>query len=242
MARIFLALTPDKDLNDQIIEHFPENTHFIGDLSIDILPMVLPKWTSEEGLIKIEGEELLSGLYDLYNNGITARYKEVYNLLNSTKGKASSLGKNLRRIEQVSETQDAPLVKIKKDVIVLAKKWQMLSKDVEKKYVNLPYPPINKKRAYKNASRYLYAVWLIKFPQKEIRIANSMIKQFIKFGVMKESGANWNTGGGALFLRSASGVCGADPFDYRLELKKMKKWASSEYDSLKSAKAWEGVF
>ena len=40
-----------------IVQTFPENTHFIGDLSIDILPMVLPKWTSEEGLIKIEGED-----------------------------------------------------------------------------------------------------------------------------------------------------------------------------------------
>ena len=59
---------------------------------------------------------------------------------------------------------------------------------------------------------------------------------------MKESGAQWNTDGGALFMRSVTGVCGADPFDYRLELKKMKKWASSEYDTLKSAKAWEGIF
>ena len=98
------------------------------------------------------------------------------------------------------------------------------------------------KKAYRLASRYLYALWLVRFPQKEIRIGDAMIGQFDKFGVMSESKAEWKTGFWAKAGRGFFGFFGADPFDYRAELKKMKAWAGKEYDLLKTPQAWSGAF
>ncbi len=237
------ALLGDFDqLNGKIKELLPEELGFVGDLATEIIPSVLPRWASEEGLIKIDGKELLKGLDELYQSGISFRYKEVYGLLNNMKGKAKGVGKNLRGVEQAESVDPDKLKEVKNDVLILAKKWAMLEKDIDKKYIKLPYPPIDKPKAYRNGSRYLYAIWLIKFPQKEIRIGNSMIKQFEKFGVISEAKVKWSTGKGAEFSRSFTGFCGADPFDYRKELKKMKDWASKEVDRLKTAKAWSKVF
>jgi hypothetical protein len=229
-------------VNDQIDKVMPDGFDFIGDLAKEILPGVLPKWGSERGIIQIEGKELLAGLNDLYINGISARYQDIISLLNGVKAKSSSLGKNLRSLEQADTIDEEKLAEIKEKVIILELKWTGLKKDIMKKYIELPYPPINEKKAYRNASRYLYSVWLIRFPQKEIRISESMIKQFEKFGIMSESKAEWDTGFWAGLGRGFFGFFGGDPFDYRGELKKMKSWASSENDTLKSAKAWAEVF
>jgi len=237
------ALLGDFDqVNDQIDKVMPEGFDFIGDLAKDILPGVLPTWGSERGIIQIEGKELLAGLNELYMNGISSRYKEIISLLNGVKAKSSSLGKNLRALEQADTIDEVKLTEIKENVIILEMKWAGLKKDILKKYINLPYPPINEKKAYRNASRYLYSVWLIRFPQKEIRIAEAMINQFEKFGIMSEAKAEWDTGFWASAGRGFFGFFGGDPFDYRTELKKMKTWASSENDTLKSAQAWAEVF
>ncbi len=237
------ALLGDFDeVNDQIDKVMPEGLDFVGDLAKEILPGVLPKWGNERGIIQIEGKELLAGLNELYMNGISARYQDVISLLNGIKAKSSSLGKNLRSLEQADTVDEEKLAEIKKNVIILELKWSGLKKDISKKYINLPYPPINEKKAYRNASRYLYSVWLIRFPQKEIRISDSMIKQFEKFGIMSESKAEWDTGFWSGLGRGFFGFFGGDPFDYRGELKKMKTWASSENDTLKSAQAWAEVF
>ncbi|CAA6830381.1 MAG: Unknown protein [uncultured Aureispira sp.] len=230
------------EVNSQIDKVMPEGFDFIGDLAKDILPGVLPSWGSERGIIQIEGKELLAGLNELYMNGISSRYQDVMSLLNGIKAKSSSLGKNLRTLEQADTVDEDKLAEIKENVIILEMKWAGLKKDILKKYINLPYPPINEKKAYQNASRYLYSVWLIRFPQKEIRIAEAMIKQFEKFGIMSESKAEWDTGFWASAGRGFFGFFGGDPFDYRAELKKMKAWASSENDTLKSAQAWAEVF
>ncbi|MBL4649382.1 MAG: hypothetical protein JKY03_06585 [Aureispira sp.] len=229
-------------VNDQIDKVMPDGFDFIGDLAKEILPGVLPKWGSERGIIQIEGKELLAGLNELYINGISARYQDIISLLNGVKAKSSSLGKNLRSLEQADTVDETELAAIKEKVIILELKWTGLKKDILKKYINLPYPPINEKKAYRNASRYLYSVWLIRFPQKEIRISKSMIKQFDKFGIMSESKAEWDTDFWSGLGRGFFGFFGGDPFDYRAELKKMKTWASSENDTLKSAKAWAEVF
>ncbi len=231
-----------KGVNDEIDKIIPDNLSFLGDLAKDIIPSVLPIVGEDIGLIEIDGKKVIAGLNELYVNGVTARYQEVLGLLNSVKGKASVVGKNLRTVENSSEIGDEELKEVHKKVIILELKWSGLVKDVNKKYINLPYPPINQKKAYRNASRYLYSVWLIKFPQKEIRIGNSMIDQFKKFGVMKEAKAQWDTGFWATAGRGFFGFFGGDPFDYRPELKKMKAWASKENDKLKSAKAWANVF
>lgn len=230
------------EVNNQIDKIMPDGLDFIGDLAKDILPGVLPKWGDERGIIQIEGKELLAGLNELYMNGISTRYQDVISLLNGIKAKSRSLGKNLRTLEQADNVDEAELKEIKDNVIILELKWSGLQKDILKKYINLPYPPINQKKAYQNASRYLYSVWLIRFPKKEIRISSSMIKQFEKFGIMSESKAEWDTGFWANAGRGFFGFFGGDPFDYRGELKKMKAWASSENDSLKSAEAWAEVF
>jgi hypothetical protein len=230
------------EVNNQIDKVMPDGLDFIGDLAKEILPGVLPKWGDERGIIQIEGKELLAGLNELYMNGISARYQEVIALLNGVKAKSRSLGKNLRSLEQAEEVDENELKEIKENVIILELKWSGLKKDILNKYINLPYPPINEKKAYRNASRYLYSVWLIRFPKKEIRISAAMIKQFEKFGIMSESKAEWDTGFWANAGRGFFGFFGGDPFDYRGELNKMKTWASSENDTLKSAQAWAEVF
>lgn len=230
------------EVNAQIDKIMPEDLDFVGDLAKDILPGLLPQWGSERGIIQIEGKELLAGLNELYINGVSTRYKEVIGLLNAMKAKSSALGKNLRSLEQADTVDEDKLAAIKKKVIILEMKWSGLKKDILKKYINLPYPPVNEKKAYRNASRYLYSVWLIRFPKKEIRIANVMIEQFEKFGIMSEAKAEWNTGFWSGVGRGFFGFFGGDPFDYRAELKKMKTWASKENDTLKSAKAWAEVF
>lgn len=229
-------------VNAQIDKVMPDGFDFIGDLAKEILPGVLPQWGSERGIIQIEGKELLAGLNELYINGVSTRYQEVIALLNAMKAKSSALGKNLRSLEQAETVNEEELDAIKKKVIILELKWSGLRKDILKKYINLPYPPVNEKKAYHNASRYLYSVWLIRFPQKEIRIANVMIEQFEKFGIMSEAKAEWDTGFWSGVGRGFFGFFGGDPFDYRAELKKMKNWASKENDTLKSAKAWAEVF
>jgi len=237
------ALLGDYDkINEKIKGVIPAELSFVADLATGILPSVLPRWASEEGLIKLDGGELLKGLDELYSKGITFRYKEVYGLLNEMKGKARVLGQNLRAVEQEESVDPKELKDIQQDVLVLAKKWEGLAKNVKTKYIELKYPPVDKKKAYWNGSRYLYAIWLIKFPQKEIRIGDSMIKNFKYFGVMSESGAKWSTSWGAKAVRSVTGFCGADPGNYRDELKKMKSWASKEADRLKTSKAWAKVF
>lgn len=229
-------------VNSKIDKIIPADFDFVGDLAKGLLPGLLPKWGDERGMIQIEGKELLKGLNELYINGISFRYQEIIALLNGVKAKARNLGKNLRSIEQADTIDEDKLAKIKKQVVILELKWTGLKKDIMKKYINLSYPPINMKKAYRYASRYLYSVWLIRFPQKEIRIADVMIKQFEKFGIMKEAGAEWDTGFWSGLGRGFFGFFGGDPFDYRAELKKMKNWASKENDMLKSEKAWAGVF
>jgi len=229
-------------VNDQIDKIMPDGLDFVGDLTKEILPGVLPQWGSERGIIQIEGKELLAGLNELYINGVSSRYQDVIGLLNAMKAKSSALGKNLRSLEQAEMVDEEKLAEIKKKVVILELKWSGLKKDILKKYINLPYPPVNKKKAYRNASRYLYSVWLIRFPQKEIRIADAMIEQFEKFGILSEADATWETDFWSGLGRGFFGFFGGDPFDYRAELKKMKNWASKENDTLKSAKAWAEVF
>ncbi|WMX16775.1 MULTISPECIES: hypothetical protein [unclassified Aureispira] len=229
-------------VNDQIDDLMPDGLEFIGDLAKDVLPGVLPQWGSERGIIQIEGKELLEGLNELYINGVSSRYQEVISILNLMKAKSRNLGKNLRSLEQAETVDQEALEAIKKKVIILELKWSGLKKDVKKKYIDLPFPPINQQKAYHNASRYLYSVWLIRFPKKEIRIANAMIDQLEKFGIMSEAKAEWDTGFWAGVGRGFFGFFGGDPFDYRGELKKMKRWAAKESDALKSTKAWAEVF
>lgn len=229
-------------INRELDKLLPSGFNFITDLAKDMLPAVLPQFASEKGLIQIEGKELLQGLNDLYANGIAARYQEVLELLNTMKANASNLGKNLRAAEQATEVDKERLAAVKKKVIILELKWKGLQKDIMEKYVNLTYPPINQKKAYRYASRYLYSVWLIKFPQKEIRIGNTLIQQFDKFGILNESNVEWNTGFFSKLGRSFFGFFGADPSGYRDKVKALKRWANDENNRLKTAQAWSKVF
>lgn len=228
-------------INSEIDKIIPDDLEFIGDLTKDIIPGILPKWGDKRGVIKIEGKELLKGLNQLYVNGVSVRYKEVLSLLSKMEAKTSNLGKNLRSMEQLEDVDQSELSKIKKKVIILEMKWTGLKNDIMKKYVDLTYPPIKRDKAYRYASRYLYSEWLIRFPKKEIRIANVMIEQFEKYGIMKESKAKWKTGFWAGLGRGFFGFFRSDPFNYRAELGKMKTWAFKENDALKSAKAWARV-
>ena len=229
-------------INREIDKLLPSGFNFITDLAKDMLPAVLPQFASEKGLIEIEGKELLQGLNDLYNHGIAARYQEVLELLNSMKASASNLSKNLRAAEQSKDVDQTKLADVKKKVIILELKWHGLRKDIMDKYVNLTYPAINQKKAYRYASRYLYSVWLIKFPQKEIRIGNSLIRQFDKFGILNESNIEWKTGFFSKLGRSFFGFFGGDPHDYRDKIKALKRWANDENNRLKTAQAWSKVF
>ncbi|MGH1336668.1 MAG: hypothetical protein ACRBFS_11115 [Aureispira sp.] len=229
-------------INREIDKLLPSGFSFISDLAKDMLPAVLPQFASEKGLIEIEGKELLQGLNELYNNGIAARYQEVLELLNTMKANASNLSKNLRAAEQAQEVDEEALTVVKKKVIILELKWKGLQKDIMEKYVNLTYPPINQKKAYRYASRYLYSVWLIKFPQKEIRIGNGLIGQFDKFGILNEANVEWKTGFLSKLGRSFFGFFGADPHDYRDKIQALKRWANDENDRLKTAQAWSKVF
>lgn len=229
-------------VNREIDKIIPSGFSFIGDLAKDMLPGVLPQIGTELGLIEIEGKTLMMGLNALYVNGITARYKEVVELLNKMKAYASNLGKNLRAVEQGSDIPKERLQEVKRKVLVLELKWKGLQKDIEDKYVNLNYPPIAKDKAYRNASRYLYSVWLIRFPSKEIRIGKSLITQFDKFGILTETGVEWKTGFFSGLGRGFFGFLGVDPMGYRESVAKLKSWANKENDTLKTAKAWSRVF
>lgn len=229
-------------VNREIDKIIPSEFSIIGDLAKDLIPGVLPQIGKELGLIEIEGKTLMIGLNALYVNGITARYKEVVELLNKMKTYASNLGKNLRALEQGNDIPEDKLQEIKRKVLVLELKWKGLQKDIEDKYVNLSYPPIARDKAYHNASRYLYSVWLIRFPSKEIRIGKSLIKQFDKFGVFTETGVEWKTGFFAGLGRGFFGFLGVDPMGEREKVAKLKAWANKENSALKTAKAWSRVF
>ena len=229
-------------INREIDKLMPQGFEFITDLAKDMLPALLPQFASEQGLIAIEGKELLQGLNELYNNGIAARYQEVLELLNTMKANASNLGKNLRAAEQAREIDHDALAEVKKKVIILELKWKGLAKDIKHKYTELTYPPINQKKAYRYASRYLYSVWLIRFPQKEIRIGNSLINQFDKFGILHEANVEWKTGFFSKLGRSFFGFFGTDPHGYRDKVKALKRWANDENNRLKTAEAWSKVF
>ncbi len=229
-------------INRELDKLMPSGFSFISDLAKDMLPAVLPQFASEKGLIEIEGKELLQGLNDLYSNGIAARYLEILELLNTMKASASNLGKNLRSIEQAADIDANKLAAIKKKVIILELKWKGLQQDIMDKYINLAYPPINQKKAYRYASRYLYSVWIIRFPQKEIRIGNGLINQFEKFGILTEANVEWKTGFFSKLGRSVFGVLGADPNGYREKITALKRWANDENDRLKTPQAWARVF
>lgn len=229
-------------LNREIDKIIPSEFSFIGDLAKDMIPGFLPQIGTELGEIEIEGKTLMMGLNALYVNAITARYKEVIELLNKMKAYASNLGKNLRAVEQGSSIPAEQLQEVKRKVLVLELKWKGLQKDIKDKYVNLNYPPIARDKAYRNASRYLYSVWLIRFPSKEIRIGKSLIKQFDKFGIFTEVGVEWKTGFFSSLGRGFFGFLGVDPMGEREKVAKLKGWANKENNTLKTAKAWSRVF
>ena len=237
------ALTGDfEDLNAEIDTIIPDHLEFIGDLTKDILPAILPEVGSTKGDIQLEGKEMMQGLQTLYTNGVTVRYQEVLGLLSSVRGNAKVVGKNLRKVENAETINDEDLKKVHKKVIILEIKWSSLLDEIMAKYVNIDYPPIKRNNAIHIASRYLCSSWLIKFPKKEIRIGNSMIDLFNNYGVMSEAKAEWETGFWATAGRSFFGFFGSDPFDYRKELNKLKKWASAEHDVLKTTQAWSKAF
>ena len=237
------ALTGDfEDLNAEIDTIIPDHLEFIGDLTKDILPAILPEVGSTKGDIQLEGKEMMQGLQTLYTNGVTVRYQEVLSLLSSVRGNAKVVGKNLRKVENAESINDEDLKKVHKKVIILEIKWSSLLDEIMAKYVNIDYPPIKRNNAIHIASRYLCSSWLIKFPKKEIRIGNSMIDLFNNYGVMSEAKAEWETGFWATAGRGFFGFFGSDPFDYRKELNKLKKWASAEHDVLKTTQAWSKAF
>lgn len=227
-------------INKEIEKLIPNE--IIGDLAKGLLPAILPQIASEKGSIAIEGKELMKGLNDLYSNGVTARYQEVLSLLSAVKANTSNLSKNLRKVENAPKIDKKALAALKKKVIILALKWKGLQKEIMNKYVNLTYPAINSPKAYRYASRYLYSVWLIRFPQKEIRIGNSLINQFEKFGILTEANVEWKTGFFSKLGRSFFGFFGADPHNYRDKIKSLKRWANGENDRLKTVQAWSKVF
>jgi hypothetical protein len=229
-------------VNREIDKLIPSGFSFVSDLAKDMLPAVLPQFASEKGIIEIEGKELLKGLNELYNHGIAARYLEIIELLNTIKANTSNLSKNLRSLEQADNIDQEQLAAVKKKVIILELKWKGLQKDILDKYVNLAYPPINQKKAYRYASRYLYSVWLIRFPQKEIRIGNSLIKQFDKFGILNDANVEWKTGFFSKLGRSVFGLFGGDVGGHRDKVKALKRWANDENNRLKTAQAWAKVF
>jgi hypothetical protein len=237
------ALTGDfKDLNDEIDKIIPDDLQFFADLTKDILPAILPELGSAMGDIQLNGKELINGLENLYINGLTARYQEVINLLSTVRGNATVVGKNLRSVENAETIQLDALKIVHKKVIIIEIKWSGLLDEIMNKYVNINYPPIKRNKAIHMASRYLCSSWLIKFPTKEIRIGNSMIALFDHYGILTEAKAEWEMSFWATAGRSFFGFFGADPFDYQKELVKLKKWASSEHDSLKTVKAWSKAF
>lgn len=230
------------DLNAKIDALIPTGVPIIGDLAKGVTSELLPRFASEEGIIKVDGEAVMNGLADLYANGITAKYAEVFTLLVEIEGKSDVLQKKLVQLGQAGIADETEIDNINKDILLLAHKWNMLTKQVQQKYLDMQRPSVNTRAAFYNASRYFHSIWLIKFPKKEIRIGDSMIKEFTTFGIIKESGAEWKTGFWSKAGRGFFGFFGADPFDYREELAKMKKWGYQEQGVLKTPAAWKRSF
>jgi hypothetical protein len=229
-------------LNDKIDALIPVGVPIVGDLAKGISSEILPKFGSEEGIINIDGESVMNGLADLYANGITAKYAEVFSLLVQIEGSSDIIQKKLVQIGQAGLGDEAEINDINKDILLLAYQWNMLTKQIQQKYLDLQRPSVNTRAAFYNASRYFHSIWLIKFPKKEIRIGKTMIKEFNTFGIIKESGAEWKSGFWSQAGRGFFGFFGADPFDYRAELDKMKKWSYSEQSILKTPAAWKRNF
>lgn len=229
-------------LNAKIDALIPTGIPIVGDLAKGVTSELLPRFASEEGIIKVDGEAVMNGLADLYANGITSKYAEVFTLLVEIEGSSSVIQDKLVRLGQAGIGDEKEIDAINKDILLLAHKWNMLTKQIQQKYLDMQRPSVNTRAAFYNASRYFHSIWLIKFPKKEIRIGDSMIKEFTTFGIIKESGAEWKTGFWSKAGRGFFGFFGADPFDYREELAKMKKWGYQEQSVLKTPAAWKRNF
>jgi hypothetical protein len=229
-------------VNGAIGEILPNSMGFVADLATGILPNFLPQLGQDVKKLDLEGGGIIKGMTTMYRHGIQAKFEDVNAVLNRTSGEVKVLSKNLRKLESASNVDEAAVDKLKSQIIMMVKKWKALSLQIDNKYLQVKEPTVNTNEAYHNASVYLYTNWIIKFPKKEIRIADVLIKTFGDFGIMRKSGAEWKTGFWAKTGRSFFGFFKADPFDYREELDKMKKWSFKEVSRLKTAAAWSKVF
>lgn len=234
-------------LNEQIDEIIPEEHGLIRDLTKGFTKEFLPQF-GQNGEAIIEADKLFQGLKELYQVGLDARYEDINEMLQDMEHQLSGLVKNLRTLERATvSSQNTQAVKgVKREVLVLAKRWNMLDGQVDEKYLESPYPPIDQKKGYVNCSRYLYATWLIHFPKKEIRIGKTMIKQFKKFRIIGSGtyscDVEWDTGAWASFSRGFMGFFGGDARDTRAKVQQLKQWAGKERDVLRTMSGWQRSF
>lgn len=227
-----------KILNEELDDIIPDDFQILGDLTKEMLSVALPQIGNDAGLIEAEGDDTIQGLKTIFSNGVSVKYHEVIELMLKLSSASKVMGKNFRILEQAEIQDEVKLKNLQKKIVILSMKWKSLSKQVKGKYIDPKFPTIDNGRAVIIASRFMHAVWIIKFPKDEIRIGNSMVDQWDKLGIMKESGAVWNTSGGSTFWRSLCGFFGGDPSDYRDELKKLKVWATKKHGEYLTPQAW----
>ena len=235
------------NLNKQIDSIIPEEHGLIRDLTKGFTKAVLPQF-GKNGEAIIEADKLFKGLKELYQVGLDACYEDINEMLQDMEHQLSGLVKNLRTLERstVSSQNTKAIKGVKREVLVLAKRWNMLDGQVDEKYLESPYPPIDQKRGYVNCSRYLYATWLIHFPKREIRIGKTMITQFKKFSIIGSGtyscDIEWDTGAWAGFCRGFMGFFGGDARDTRAKIQQLKRWAGKERDILRTMSGWQRSF
>lgn len=225
-------------LNDHIDDLIPDDYAFLGELAKGVVAEAIPQFGKEDGIVNMNEDGMVKALAELYSNGITVKYNEVYGVNSQLQGKVENLLKNVQAVYRNRSNTPEQIIEVNKKILVLAKIWKTLNKEIGKQYIDMKKPSVPEKTAFFNASRFHHSMWLVKFPKKEIRIGNSMIDQFTDFKIMAESKAEWDTGFWASAGRGFFGFFGADPFDYRKELAKLKKWAFKEQDILRTEKAW----
>lgn len=229
-------------INGEIDKLIPGNIPLLGEISKGLAAEVFPQFASERGIIDIHGDKVLAGLTNLYASGITDKYATVTAVLINIEANAEILQKNLIALGQQQTVSEAQIDEINQKILLLSHKWKLIVSEIQKKYLDAKRPVMNTRAAFFNASRYFHSIWIVRFPKKEIRIGDTMIKEFTTFGIIAESGAEWKSGFWAKAGRGFFGFFGADPFDYREELEKMKVWGVKELGILQTPDAWKRSF
>jgi ABC-type transporter Mla subunit MlaD len=199
------------------------------------LSTILPSGSGQQDMAQAEQAGLIN-LQKMYQQGVTAKYEEIKELVAKIQVELDKIYANLykQNEEGLENAKDA--------IAVSGDQWKRLKGEIMKKYVNAKTARINEQLAYKLLTRAQYATWLWK--KDDVMIVKVVIETIKKKGYLQEAGVKeWDTNGvGGKIARGLGWLLGKwASFGYGDKLEKLNAWGKKEVTRLSKPGVWKAA-